>query len=78
MPTIKNIDSPYRFFFYSHESNEPVHVHVSKDGATCKLWMKSMELASNEGFKKHELKEILETAWKHKDIIIEAWKKHFH
>lgn len=52
-------------------------MHVSKDGATCKLWMKSIVLASNDGFKKHELKEILETASKHKGIIINAWEKHF-
>jgi len=77
MPTIKDIDSSYRLFFYSHESNEPVHVHVSKEGSTCKIWMKSLELASNDGFKKYELKEIMETASKHKMTILNARKKHF-
>jgi hypothetical protein len=31
MPTIKNISGPYRFFFYSFDCNEPVHVHIQRD-----------------------------------------------
>jgi hypothetical protein len=29
MPTIFRLDG-YRFYFYSHEPNEPPHVHVDK------------------------------------------------
>jgi len=27
----------WRVFFYSNESNEPVHVHAEKGGAECKM-----------------------------------------
>ena len=32
MPTILRI-GPYRFFFYSSEDGEPIHVHVIRDKA---------------------------------------------
>jgi hypothetical protein len=28
MPTVKGMAGPYRFFFYSFDCNEPMHVHV--------------------------------------------------
>jgi hypothetical protein len=28
MPTIRDISGPYRFFFYSFDCNEPMHVHA--------------------------------------------------
>jgi hypothetical protein len=27
----------YRFYFYSHESSEPPHVHVDRSGSTAKF-----------------------------------------
>jgi hypothetical protein len=35
MPTIFRLDG-YRFYFYSHEPNEPPHVHVDKGGPSMK------------------------------------------
>jgi len=32
VPTIRTI-GPYRFYFYSHEPNEPPQVHVDRDGS---------------------------------------------
>jgi hypothetical protein len=28
-----------RFFFYSNENNEPVHVHIMKGSAEGKIWL---------------------------------------
>ena len=36
MPTVLK-HAGYRFYFYSHEPNEPPHVHVDKGGCTAKL-----------------------------------------
>ncbi len=33
MPAIFRLDG-YRFYFYSHEPDEPPHVHVDKGGAS--------------------------------------------
>lgn len=38
MPTLLLIDG-FRFFFYSMENNEPIHVHVSKGDAVGKIWL---------------------------------------
>ena len=30
---------PYRLYFYSHEPNEPPHVHVDRDDQSAKFWL---------------------------------------
>ena len=49
MPTVLR-SGPYRVYFYSHESNEPAHVHIDRDQASCKFWLSPVNLASNLGF----------------------------
>ncbi len=50
MPTVLR-SGPYRVYFFSHESNEPAHVHIDRDQASCKFWLSPVTLASNLGFK---------------------------
>jgi len=57
MPTVLVI-GPYRFYFYSHEPNEPPHVHVDRDGLSAKFWLKQVSLAQNLGFQKKEISEL--------------------
>lgn len=38
MPTILLIDG-WRFFFYSNENNEPIHIHCQKAEKECKYWL---------------------------------------
>jgi hypothetical protein len=40
MPTVKGIQGPYRFFFYSFDCNEPPHVHIRRDAQMCKFWLR--------------------------------------
>ncbi|HLY55161.1 MAG TPA: DUF4160 domain-containing protein [Stellaceae bacterium] len=49
MPTVLRIDG-YRFYFYSHEPNEPPHVHVDRGGQSAKFWLHDATLARNFGF----------------------------
>ena len=42
MPSIRGIPGPYRFFFYSFDCAEPMHVHVERDEATCKFWLQPL------------------------------------
>ncbi|HEX7529959.1 MAG TPA: DUF4160 domain-containing protein [Pyrinomonadaceae bacterium] len=30
---------PYRIYFYSHEPNEPAHVHIDRDDFSAKFWL---------------------------------------
>lgn len=38
MPTILLIHG-WRFFFYSNEGNEPIHIHCQKGDMECKYWL---------------------------------------
>ncbi len=76
MPTIPGIPGPFRFFFYSFDCNEPVHVHVQRDWAVCKFWLDPLELAANSGFSPRELRGILRIIFEHRQQVLEAWYEH--
>lgn len=40
MPNVLG-SGPYRFYFYSHEPNEPAHIHVDRDDLSAKFWLQS-------------------------------------
>jgi hypothetical protein len=50
MPTVLR-SGPYRFYFYSHEPNEPPHIHVDRDDLSAKFWLSPVQLAGNFGFR---------------------------
>lgn len=76
MPTIDGIPGPFRFFFYSFDCNEPMHVHVRRDRATCKFWLEPVALAANHGFAAHELSRIRSIILENRARIVEAWHEH--
>jgi hypothetical protein len=39
----------YRFFWYVSDGTEPPHVHVAKDGRECKIWLRELSVAFNQG-----------------------------
>jgi hypothetical protein len=39
MPSIPGIPGAYRFYFYSFDCGEPMHVHVVRERLTCKFWL---------------------------------------
>jgi len=76
MPTVLRING-YRFYFYSHEPNEPPHVHVDKGGASLKAWLKPVTLAKNIGFRAHEINAILKMVSDNREALLEAWHEYF-
>ena len=76
MPTVLRI-GPYRFYFFSHESNEPPHIHIDRDNQTCKFWLRPVALARNLGFSPKELRSIEALTIKHSQEILEAWNEYF-
>jgi len=70
MPTISNISGSYRFFFYSFDCNERMHVHVQKESMICKFWIQPIVLAKNNGFTSNELNAIRKVILKNKDKIM--------
>nr|NJM04706.1 DUF4160 domain-containing protein [Desulfobacula sp.] len=76
MPTVKSIPGPYRFFFYSFDCNEPMHVNIQREGMICKFWIKPLALAKNQGFSAKELNMIRNLVKRNNEEIMEAWYEH--
>ena len=76
MPTVLR-SGPYRFYFYSHEPNEPPHIHVDRDDLSAKFWLNPVQLARNFGFRAHELREIQSVVIEHEEEFSEAWNEFF-
>lgn len=76
MPTVLR-SGPYRFYFFSHEPNEPPHVHVDRDQLSAKVWLQPVALARNIGFSAHELNRILKLVEDNQSTLLEAWHGYF-
>ncbi len=76
VPTVLR-SGPYRFHFYSHEPNEPPHIHVDRDDATAKFWLTPLNLASSLGFEGHELTTLFRLVQQHEEELIDAWNSFF-
>jgi hypothetical protein len=76
MPTVLRV-SGFRFYFYSHEPNEPPHVHVDKSGMSAKLWLVPLAVARNSGFTPRELAEIMRLVQASRVALMEAWNEFF-
>ncbi|MGH7138584.1 MAG: DUF4160 domain-containing protein [Pirellulales bacterium] len=76
MPTVLR-SGPYRFYFWSHELNEPPHIHVDRDNLSAKFWLDPVSLAHNFGFRAHELGTIQRLIEEHILEFLEAWHGHF-
>ena len=75
MPTVLR-SGPYRAYFFSHEPNEPPHVHVDRDDRSAKFWLQPLALARNLGFPLHELGRIRTLIEDNHEKLLEAWHGH--
>ena len=75
-PTIHR-EGPFRFFFYSHESREPSHVHIERDDAIAKIWLHDGAIADSGGLPPRDLQRVVAIVMTHRDSFIEAWHEHF-
>ena len=76
MPTIARI-GPYRVYFYSHDMQEPPHVHVDRDDETAKFWLTPVALAYNIGFRARELRDVQRIVSERSAEFLEAWNDYF-
>ncbi|MEX0804893.1 MAG: DUF4160 domain-containing protein [Candidatus Binatia bacterium] len=75
MPTVLR-SGPYRVYFFSHEPNEPPHVHVDRDEFSAKFWLQPLALARNFGFSARELRRIRSLIAENLEKFLEAWHGH--
>lgn len=76
MPTILRVGG-FRFYFYSHEPNEPAPVHIDKGNATAKIWLHDVGIARSVGFASHELRILQRLVTEHRTLLQEAWDAYF-
>jgi hypothetical protein len=76
MPTIIRFQG-YRIYFYSHEPNEPPHVHIDREGMSAKFWLEPVALARNRGFSARELRQLETLVAERRQEGLEAWNEYF-
>ena len=76
MPTVLRVGR-YRFYFFSNERQEPSHIHDKAGSDQAKFWLSPVALASNYGFRAHELNEIRGIVEQHETELTEAWDEYF-
>lgn len=77
LPTILRI-GPYRFYFYSHEPNEPPHVHIDRKELSAKFWLKKVILANNIEFTEKELNKLHKLVDDHQQQFLDKWHEYFN
>ena len=68
---------PYRFFFFSSDRHEPIHVHVTRDRKLAKFWLAPVRTAYNYGFSETELNRIAAIVREHETALSKAWHEYF-
>lgn len=76
MPTVLRTEG-FRVFFFSNENHEPPHVHIEHGDKVAKYWLDPVELASNQGFRAHELRRLRALVIQHRDTFRKAWYDYF-
>lgn len=64
-------------YFFSHEPNEPPHVHVDRDDQSVKFWLNPVALALNLGFSPVELRRIQQMLKDDEGKLMEKWNASF-
>lgn len=78
MPTILLIFG-WRFYFYSNENREPLHIHVQKAEMEAKFWLDEELFEIREAYsynmKPNDKKEVRKIIFEHFEYITEQWKQ---
>ena len=76
MPTVLRLRG-FRFFFFSNEANEPIHIHVESDDKYAKFWLEPVQLAKSVGYSARELSEIRNLIVENVNTIRRRWDEYF-
>lgn len=76
MPTIFRKNG-YRFFFYSADGVEPMHVHVEYGEGDAKFWLSPLQLAYSYRMNAQELKKARILIQEKLKLIEEKWNEYF-
>ena len=77
MPTVL-FTHGFRFFFYSNENDEPMHVHVDKGEANAKIWLEpKIETAYMHGFSGSEINQVIKITEEEIVTLKTKWNEYF-
>ena len=76
MPTVLKIGK-FRFFFFSNEGSEPMHIHVESNEKYAKFWLDPVQLARSIGYSAKELNEIRGLVLENLNLFREKWNEYF-
>ncbi|MGM0540191.1 MAG: DUF4160 domain-containing protein [Thermodesulfobacteriota bacterium] len=75
MPTALRT-GPYRLYFYSHDCDEPKHIHVDHENKSAKFWLDpDVALQENYGYNRQELRKIERIIHNNLEILRYEWNK---
>ena len=78
MPTILMVMG-WRFFFFSNEGDEPIHIRCQKEDAEAKYWLDTGELDIVEdhayGMSPADKRTVRKIIFEHFDYIVTQWFK---
>jgi hypothetical protein len=78
MPTVLILQG-FRFFFFSNDRNEPIHIHVEKENSVAKFWLVPyVEFAKSKGFNSVELNKIQKLVEENSDFLKSKWNEYFN
>ena len=68
----------YKFYFFSDEGDEPIHIHVNKADADAKIWLEpKIKTAYFYGFNPGEIKQVKNIVTANIDLFKTAWNEYF-
>ena len=76
MPTVPRIDA-FRFYFYSDEGDEPLHIHIDTGDGECKFWLDPVVLAKSVNVSPTNVRKIERLVFEHRNFLMEKYHE-FH
>lgn len=76
MPTVLRVKN-FRFFFFSNEGNEPIHIHVESGDKYAKFWLEPIEIAKSIGYSAREINNIRKMVLENTNLFKERWHDYF-
>jgi hypothetical protein len=77
MPTVLRV-GPYRFFFYAGDQDEPLPIHVEREGKIAKFWLDPVRLQRSGGFNSIDIGRVQKIVEECHQKLVEAWNEYFH
>lgn len=83
MSEIGRVDADNRAFgclsnlLFQHEGLEPAHVHIQRERALAKFWLRPVALAEASGFPARDLRVLARMVEGQEEEWLKAWHEYF-